>query len=273
MNQTGFPRDNNFLLDVINLTWERVRRAEEELPLDRLLMVCMDIPAPPSFTRALRDGRHEGLKVIAEVKAASPSQGELVKDLRLEERVVAYERGGAAALSILTEPFFFGGDLDFISRAKKVTSLPILRKDFILSPYQVCEARARGASSVLLITRVLEASVLRELIALSRRLQMESLVEIHDEEDLEKAMRAGAHIIGINNRDLETLEVNLEITERLAPLIPTPLIRVSESGIKNIQDVKRLKGLQLDALLVGETLMRSDDPAALLSALVKEEGA
>ncbi len=260
---------SNFLHNVIKHARERVRRAEKTIPLDRLLMRCMDVPTPPSLAAALRDGRREGTKIIAEIKAASPSRGTLTEDLRLEDRVVAYERGGAAALSILTEPFFFQGDLEFISRAGKVTSLPILRKDFILTPYQVCEAREKGASSVLLITRVLEDYELRELITLSRRLQMEPLVEIHDEEDLEKAMRAGAHVIGINNRDLETLQVDLAVTERLAPLIPTPLIRVSESGIKNIHDVKRLGALELDALLVGEALMRAEDPQALLSSLAR----
>jgi indole-3-glycerol phosphate synthase len=208
-----------------------------------------------------------GLSVIAEHKRRSPSAGAIREDLTLEDVVRAYERGGAAALSILTEEAHFGGSLEDLRAARAATSLPILRKDFVVDSYQLLEALAAGADAVLLIVAALTESELAELHQAARRLGVAALVEVHDEGELEVAASVGAELIGINNRDLTTLEVDTRRTLELAPQVPKGAVIVAESGFRHAEDLAQLTQAGVDAVLVGEALMRSPDVEAACRAL------
>ncbi len=256
-----------FLDEVAELTRKRLERDRELVPAEALQEECAHRPPPPSFREALARQPGGGIKVIAEVKRSSPSLGPIRADLALEDLVRAYERGGACAVSVLTEPEFFGGSMDDIYRACSVTALPVLRKDFILDPYQLLEARAAGAGAVLLIAYLLTDGELARLLSQVRELGMEALVEVHDGDELEAALEAGAGIVGINNRDLKTLEVDLETTRRLASLVPDSVVLVSESGYTSVDQMDGLTDLGVDAVLVGEFLVRQDDPEHALREL------
>ena len=197
------------------------------------------------------------------MKRASPSRGLLSHHFDPVELAQIYVRNGARAISVITDARFFQGKLEYLTQVKETlvqmgVQVPVLRKDFIFDPYQVWEARVAGADAVLLIVAVLSDKLLRELLQLTRRLGMEALVEVHNEQELARAITAGARVIGINNRDLRTFEVDLRVTERLRPLIPPDILVVSESGIHTAEDVRRLAALQVDAILVGESLVRAD---------------
>lgn len=181
-------------------------------------------------------------------------------------RAAAYERGGAVALSVLTDQFYFGGSLADLAAARAATRLPVLRKDFTIDEFQVIEAAAHGADAILLIAAVLEASRISSLRELASGLEMAALVEVHDEAELERALEAGADIIGVNNRDLRTFEVSLETSLRLAGKIPAGIVKVAESGIHTAADIRRLSGF--DAFLVGEHLMQCAEPASAIRDLV-----
>ncbi len=214
--------------------------------------------APPRGFRAALAAR-EAVSLVAEVKKASPSAGVIRTDFDPVALARAYERAGAACVSVLTDRQFFQGDPAFLGRIHEAVALPLLRKDFILDPVQVTEARALGADACLLIVAALEPDALRALMDAVHGLGMDPLVEVHSEAEMSVALNAGADLIGINNRDLRTFEVSLETTERLAPLAPKSAILVAESGIKTRADVERLKACGIDAVLVGETLMRAED--------------
>ncbi len=216
---------------------------------------------PGAFAEALR---RPGLSLIAEHKRRSPSAGTIREDLSLEDVVGAYERGGAAALSILTEGPNFGGSLDDLQAARAASELPILRKDFIVDPYQLDEAVAARADAVLLIVAALEASVLDELLAQARARGLDALVEVHDAAELERALEAGAAIVGINNRNLKTLEVNTATTSELLPRVPDATLTVAESGFRGPE---QLELLATDGVLIGEALMRSADIEATVRQL------
>ena len=248
-------------------TRQRLERNKEALPEAALAETCARCAPPPPFRTAIARRPGEGIKVIAEVKRSSPSRGPIRPGLVLEDLVEAYERGGASAVSVLTEPEFFGGSLDDIARARAVTGLPILRKDFILDPYQLLEARAAGASAVLLIVALLARSELEKLLAEAQGLGLEALVEVRDEVEIEAALQAGAGVIGINNRDLKTLAVGLETTRKLAPLVPPSRVLVSESGYSRPEQTREALGLGVDAVLVGEALVGCDIPERTLAAL------
>ncbi len=205
--------------------------------------------------------------LIAEIKRASPSRGLLAAEFNPAERARQYFQGGAAAISVLTDRDFFQGSMSDLKTARSVAPLPVLRKDFTIAEIDVIEAAAAGADAILLITAILETGELRRLRALAARYEMASLVEVHDEAELERALESGAEIVGVNNRDLRTFEVRLETSERLAALIPAGVLRVAESGIRGREDLKRLAASGYDAFLVGEHLMKSGDPAAALKAL------
>jgi indole-3-glycerol phosphate synthase len=209
-----------------------------------------------------------GIHVIAEVKKASPSRGLLKGDLRPSLVSRAYESGGAAAVSVLTEEDHFQGSISALQEVRSAVSLPVLRKDFIFDPYQVIEARAAGADSFLLIASLLEVNDLRKLTRLGRKYGMEPLVEIHDEPQLKAALAADAKLIGINNRDLKTFRTDLAVTMGLAKLISHDRIVISESGIKNHEDIKRLADFGVRGFLIGESLVTSDDPASKLRELI-----
>lgn len=215
-------------------------------------------PPAPDFEAALRRGPH--VAVIAEVKRRSPSAGEIRGGAAAGEVARVYERAGVAAISVLTDGPHFGGALADLVAVRGAVGLPLLRKDFTIHEDQVYEARAAGAAAVLLIVRILEDGLLASLQALARSLGMAALVEAHTGHEVERALRAGASIIGVNNRDLSTFRTDLELTVSLAPLVPPECVLVGESGIREVGDVERLAGAGADAVLVGESLMRAADP-------------
>lgn len=206
--------------------------------------------------------------IIAEIKKASPSRGLLAPDFNPARLAGQYEAGGAAALSVLTDEAFFQGSLADLAAARGVCGLPVLRKDFTLDENHVLEAAAGGADAILLIAAILEAGEICDLAAMAAGYGMAALIEVHNERELAKALDAGAPIIGVNNRDLTRFEVTLETSLRLAPRIPSGVLRVSESGIRSARDVERLREVGYQAFLVGEHLMKSPDPAAAVRALV-----
>jgi indole-3-glycerol phosphate synthase len=223
-------------------------------PRGQILRAAAERAGPARPFAASLDRRGE-VAVIAEFKRRSPSAGEIGSGDPAAV-AVAYGRGGAAAMSVLTDGPYFGGSLADLEAARAASSLPVLRKDFVLDELQVWEARSAGADAVLLIVRILEDARLAGLLDLSRELRMGALVEVHDEAELERALSAGAVVIGVNNRDLDTFRTQLEVTLRLAPLVPAGRILVGESGIRDGADVDRLGDAGVDAVLVGEALMR-----------------
>lgn len=219
---------------------------------------------PSSFRRALNG---PGLAFIAEIKGASPSAGTIRRGVDPVMVAQAYEAGGAAALSVLTDARYFQGSWDALRAVCRATRLPVLCKEFVIDPYQIDEATAAGASAVLLITAILDGAQLRAFLEHTRLRELDALVEVHAPDELAVALDAGAEIIGINNRNLRTLQVDLETTARLRPGIPAGVVVVSESGIETRVQVERLERLGIDAVLVGTSLMGSPDPSAKLRAL------
>jgi indole-3-glycerol phosphate synthase len=218
-----------------------------------------------SLRAALAGG--PGVRVIAEIKRRSPSRGEIRADFDPVACAEAYAAAGAAALSVLTDERYFGGRLDFLAAVRAATSLPILRKDFLLDAYQIDEARVAGADAVLLIVAALDRERLERLLGHARNRGLEALVEVHDAAELELALAAGAELVGINNRDLHSFETDLRVTERLAPRVPESALVVAESGIATPEDVLRLEKAGARAFLVGESLMREPDPGLALRRL------
>jgi indole-3-glycerol phosphate synthase len=250
---------------ILARTRERLAERRRVLPLEGLRAK----PAPPhrSFAGALaRPGR---VNVIAEHKRRSPSRGPIREDLAPTSVFLAYEAGGAAALSVLTDEDFFGGHLQHLEAARAASGLPILRKDFVVDPYQVWEARAAGADAVLLIVAALDAADLRGLLAEAGFAGLDALVEVHDRPELDRALDAGARVVGVNNRDLKTLAVTLETALSLSPHIPDDVVAVAESGIRTGPDIRRLREAGYDAFLVGEHLMSAPEPGGALRALIE----
>jgi len=225
---------------------------------------ALDAESPRPFARALE---REDVAVISEVKRRSPGAGEIRPGLDPTGLARSYEAAGAAALSVLTDRKYFGGSLDDLRAARDAVSLPVLRKDFTVDESQVVEARAAGADAVLLIVRILDDVRLRELREAAEDLGMDVLVEVHDAEELDRARTSGARIIGINNRDLTTFATDVGVSERLAAALPPEVITVSESGIRSGNEIERLGRAGLHAVLVGETLLRADDPGAAVREL------
>jgi len=224
-----------------------------------------DAPAARGFAAALR--RPGEVRLLAEVKRRSPSAGEIRPGADPVEVAQAYRSGGAAALSVLTDREFFGGELGFLERVRGAVDLPVLRKDFVVDALQLHEARAAGADAVLLIARILPDPQLAELHAQARELGMDALVEVHDAGEMGRALAAGATLVGVNNRDLATFTTDLALSERLVVGVPDAVTRVAESGIRTAADVDRLGAAGFDAILVGESLMRQPDLAAAAAAL------
>jgi indole-3-glycerol phosphate synthase len=242
-----------------------IAHRQRVLPEAVLRMAVKRATAPRDFAAALTRPQ---VNIIAELKKASPSSGLLREEFRPIELATRFERAGAAALSVLTEEEFFQGSAKDLREARKACEIPVLRKDFIVDPWQVLETRAMDADSFLLIVAVLSDAALTELLALGRELGMEPLIEVHTRAELDRAIAAGARIIGVNNRDLKTLEVNLDTSFDLVEVIPEDCIAVCESGIRDGSQIQRLRAAGFDAFLIGEHLMTKADPDEALSALL-----
>jgi indole-3-glycerol phosphate synthase len=268
------------LEEILASTREEVERRKRELPLEGMAQTPVEGSAPRSGHLATRAGiaggaarsfrdalTGPGIAVIAEFKRRSPSAGRLREEPDVRAIVRAYERGGAAALSILTEEPHFEGSLEDLGTARASCALPLLRKDFILDPYQLHEAAAAGADAVLLIVAALDERTLSALHAAAAELGLDALVEVHDREELHMALGIGAQLIGINNRDLRDFSVDVQRTSRLKAEIPPDVAVVSESGISSPEQLRRLQEEGVQAVLVGESLMRAPDPEAALLAL------
>jgi indole-3-glycerol phosphate synthase len=247
------------------LAAHRARAAADERALAPLVVEARAQARARGFAGALRDA--EGLAVIAEVKRRSPSKGDLAVGLDPAALAAAYERGGAACLSVLTDRDFFGGSPDDLRAARAATHLPVLRKDFTVSPADVCDARIMGADAVLLIAAALDDGELAELHGLAVEVGLDALVEVHDEAELERALAVGADLIGVNQRDLVTFEVDNARAERVGAAMPGGVVRVAESGVRGPEDAAALAGAGFDAVLVGELLVTSGDPGAAVAAL------
>ncbi len=226
--------------------------------------------APPvrDFTGALRRDKGAPMRLIAEIKVASPSAGILCRNLNTSQYVHACGEGGASALSVVTEPRFFLGSGELLQEVKKLTHLPVLAKDFIIDPVQIYLARIQGADAVLLIASLLSLETLREFVALAASLGMAPLVEVHNEEELARALESGTQVIGINNRNLKTFEIDLATTERLKKLVPAGCLSISESGIKTRSDWERIARTGVDGVLIGEAFMRAQNPAAKMRSFL-----
>jgi len=224
---------------------------------DAFISLIKKAPFPLSFTDAIK--RTGKISLIAEIKQASPSAGVLRKDFSPVDIARIYKDNGVHAISVLTEEDFFLGKINYIEEIKKQISIPILRKDFILEESQILESRAVGADAVLLIMAILDEERLKKLYTLTKDLGMQALVEVHTEKELKKVLKVGVDIIGINNRNLHTFVVNLKRCEKLLPFIPDNVVRVSESGIDSLKDVLLLKGLGMDAVLVGSAFMKAEN--------------
>lgn len=253
---------------ILEVKRAEVEKRKREVTLVELKERLPEAPPVRSFAQAIKRRAGEPIRLIAELKKASPSKGVFRDDFEPKTILLAYEQSPAAALSILTDESFFQGNLDNLLLARRLTTKPLLRKDFLVDEYQLYEARVYGADAVLLIVAALDDVQLRELLALAGELGMDALVEVHTEGELERALKAGAKIIGVNNRDLRTFEVDMNTTLKLREFIPNDCVLVSESGIETREQVRQLEEAGVDAILVGETLIRSDDPIAKAKELL-----
>lgn len=268
------------MTDISDILTRILARKREEVaercancPLAEVVTAAEGADAPRRFAAAIERKLASGLPaVIAEAKKASPSKGLLRADFDPAAIAASYEQGGAACLSVLTDMDFFQGNDAYLQQARAACSLPVLRKDFVIDPYQIYEARAIGADCVLLIAACLSDADLRSLRALTDRLGMDALIEVHDGVELARALDAGGRLIGINNRNLRTFEVSLDTTLDLLGQIPRDCLLVTESGIHHREDVALLRRNGVNAFLVGEAFMRADSPGAQLRALFPELG-
>ena len=255
---------NDFLTKIIERKKEEILNAKSKVSESELRRQALTVQDKRPFSLKLKQ---PGINVIAEIKRASPSKGNIRIDLDPIQLAKAYEKGGAAALSVLTEKDFFKGSFEDFRLAREATSLPVLRKDFIISEYQLYESAILGADAVLLIVRCLSEKQLNELIAVSNELQMDTLVEIHTEQDLETATRAGAKLIGINNRNLQTFETDLGIAMHLVSLLKDNQTPVAASGIRNRKDIEKNLEFGLNNFLIGESLVKAQDPVSFILEL------
>lgn len=254
-----------FLETVVERTQAGLAARKLEVPAAELESRLGPVSRGRPFSEALIA---EGISLIAEMKRASPSLGPIRPGASVSDVVEAYQRAGARAVSVLTEGAYFGGSLEDLVEARMACDLPLLRKDFVVDEYQLLEARAAGADAVLLIVAAMDADRLHALMGTAFDLGMDCLVEVHDEDEVRGAVDAGAEVIGINNRDLHTLEVDLETTFRLLSDVPAGTVVVAESGITRAEDVENLENAGVDAILVGEALMRADDPIQAVRELL-----
>ena len=260
-----------FLKTVVEAKKEQIRTAAAAIPLAALRQEAEGLPVPPSFEAAMAASSPDDPGIIAEIKKASPSKGDIRTDLDPAAYAQAYGDGGARAISVLTEPQFFKGSLDDLKMACANTHLPVLRKDFIFTEYQIYEARRAGASALLLITTLLSPSQQQEFTAMTRELSMEPLVEINSEWEFEQAYKTGAKIVGINNRNLSTLKTDPTVAKRVAKIFPEEMIAVEASGISSRTGIEAGLATGICNFLVGESIVRAEDPAAFIRELCGKE--
>jgi indole-3-glycerol phosphate synthase len=257
----------SILQRIIQRKAEEVTEGRMHAPITELSSRAKDCPAPRGFELGLRQALLKGPAVIAEIKKASPSAGIIREDFQPELIARSYESGGAACLSVLTDRDFFHGDSRYLQQARNACALPVLRKDFMIDPWQILESRVMGADCILLIVAALEQSRLQELLGLAIETGMDALIEVHDEAEIERALALDHQLIGVNNRNLNTFETSLATSERLNKLLPGDQLLVTESGIKNVDDVARMQKSGINAFLVGEAFMREADPGLALKRM------
>jgi len=259
---------SNILDQIVAVKWQEVAAARARVGEAALRQQAAEQAAPRGFAAALR-AKVAACQpaVIAEIKKASPSKGVIREHFVPADIAASYARHGAACLSVLTDEQFFQGHADFLRQARAACSLPVLRKDFMVDPYQVLEARAMGADCILLIAACLSDAQMADLEACALELGLDVLVEVHDGDELDRALRLKTPLLGINNRNLKTFAVTLDTTLGLLPRVPADRLLVTESGIGGRADVQRMRAAHVQAFLVGETFMRADDPGAALAAV------
>jgi indole-3-glycerol phosphate synthase len=260
----------SILKKILETKREEVEFRSSRLKLPELRARTGDLPPARGFATRVRTVAESGPAVIAEVKKASPSAGVIREDFRPAEIAESYEAAGAACLSVLTDEQYFQGSDAYLREARAACGMPVLRKDFLVDPWQVFESRLLGADCVLLIVAALGRDQLQDLDGLARESGLDVLVEVHDETELAGALTTGASLVGVNNRDLHTFTTDLGTSERLRPMVPGDRTFVTESGIHTPADVARMRGADIDAFLVGEAFMRQDDPGAGLRSLFFE---
>ncbi|MBQ8018188.1 MAG: indole-3-glycerol phosphate synthase TrpC [Methanobrevibacter sp.] len=252
--------------EIVEKTKQRVEEAKNIISLDDLKneVALMDIDNEFPFKKALSS---DDISIIAEVKKASPSKGLIAQNFDYLNIAKDYEEAGASAISVLTEPYFFQGSNDYLSEIAKTVSIPVLRKDFVVDEYMIWEAKALGASAILLIVSILDTVQLKKYLDLTHQLGLSAIVETHDGDEIMRALTVGAEIIGVNNRNLKDFTVDIENSINLRRCVSGDVLFISESGIKTPEDVARLKENNVDAVLIGETLMKCDDKKSMISEL------
>lgn len=262
----------DILKKILQRKHEEIAERSRKVSVDELKVKIRSASAPRGFIRAIENKIKQGKPgIIAEIKKASPSKGVIREKFDPVEIAKSYEQHGAACLSILTDRDFFQGHEDYLQQARAATRLPAIRKDFIIDPYQVYEARAINADCILLIVAALDDAKLNELLALAHQLNMDVLMEVHDREEMQRAINSGAKLIGINNRNLRTFELSLNTTLDMLNMVPADRLLVTESGILSPQDVTLMRNHKVNAFLVGEAFMRADDPGEKLAELFGAE--
>jgi indole-3-glycerol phosphate synthase len=261
---TGIP---SILRRILETKQQEVSQRSQQRGLSAIRAMGQDQPPARGFSSRVVSLASSGTAVIAEVKKASPSAGIIREDFHPADIAASYQQAGAACLSVLTDEQYFQGSDDYLLQARSACSLPVLRKDFLVDPWQVHESRALGADCILLIVAALSRDLLQELDGLAHEAGLDVLVEVHNEQELEDALTTSAALVGVNNRDLHTFTTNLATSERLKPMIPESRTMVTESGIHTVQDVERMRSSKINSFLVGEAFMRSVNPGVALQEL------
>jgi len=257
----------DFLKTIVKTKKEEVKTAQKTIPEHQLRREVLPLPTRRPFIQNLAQPGARGINIIAEIKRASPSKGPIRLDLDPAIYAEEYEKGGASAISVLTDQTYFKGSLNDLKSARSITALPVLRKDFIISEYQIYESSIAGADAILLIVRILAREQLRDYLNLCSELNMDALVEVHAEADIETATVAGARLIGINNRDLSSFQTSIDTAIRMVSLLEPHQIPVAASGIQSREDINKTRQAGIWNFLIGESLVRADNPKTFLQSL------